>query len=216
MSIPNEVKNIWDFLHGEVIWLHGRWSMYQQLFGTNEGRIDLLNRVAPTYFGTIQKIQLDEVQLTLSRLGDPAKTGKRANLTLETLVQNIESLGLSELSQVLNTHLETFRHRCESIVKRRNTQIAHYDFNTHQAAQSEGLQSASRQEIEEALEALRSFMQTVYDYFEHSYMAYEHFVMHDDAHSVLRIAGEALRYRDLMESGVIESTDFVTSGYAKI
>src|SRR5215472_2229378 len=107
--MPNEITGTWEFLHGEVVWLHGRWSMYRQLFGTNENRVNLLNKVAPNYFGTIQNIQLDEVQLTLSRLGDPAQTGKRQNLTLETLVGELDALGISDLTSSLKAHLEEYR-----------------------------------------------------------------------------------------------------------
>ncbi len=216
MAMPKEITEIWDFLHGEVAWLHGRWSMYRQLFGISENRINVLNRVAPTYFGTIQKIQLDEVQLTLSRLSDPAWTGKRQNLTLETLVEGLDALGVPDLASALKGHLEEYRRRCEKIIVRRNKQIAHNDFVTHQESKAQGLHNASREEVEQALDALRVFMRAVYEYFEHLYMAYEHFVMHSDANGVLRIAGEALRYRELMESGKIDSADFVTSPYAKL
>jgi hypothetical protein len=75
-----------------VIWLHGRWSMYEQLFGTSEARIDVLNKVAPTFFSTLQSVLLDEVQLTLSRLSDPERSGRRQNVTLETLMNAIAAL----------------------------------------------------------------------------------------------------------------------------
>ena len=53
--------------------------MYRQLYGTSEARINALNQVAPTLFSILQNVLLDEVQLTLSRLADPAGTGKRKN-----------------------------------------------------------------------------------------------------------------------------------------
>jgi hypothetical protein len=80
MPFPTELSETWQFLHNEVTWLHGRWTMYRQLYGTSPERIELLNRVAPTFFGTIQAVQLDEIQLTLSRLADPVGTGQRRNL----------------------------------------------------------------------------------------------------------------------------------------
>jgi hypothetical protein len=216
MPIPTEVATTWNFLHGEVVWLHGRWTMYRQLYGTNAKRIETLNRLAPTFFGTLQGILLDEVQLTLSRLADPAVTGKRRNLTLETLTREILALPVQELATELVARLDQYRAKCERIVERRNKRIAHYDFDTQRAANTEGLSSVSRQEIEDALAALRDFMRTVYQFFEQSYMAYEHFAMLDDANSVLRIAGEALRYRELVDEGRIDQVDFVTSEHARI
>jgi len=211
MPIPKQIAETWDFLHREVVWLHGRWMMYEQLYGTSEARIDALNKVAPTFFAVLQSVLMDEAQLTLSRLGDPARTGRRENLTLETLTQQIEQLGLPPLAGELRQKLEAFRQSCDAIVARRNKRIAHYDLQTHQRADSEGLRGPSRAEIKTALAALRSFMQTVYQHFENSYMAYEHFAMIDDANSVIRTAAQALRYRELQDSGQIPDIDLVQS-----
>lgn len=216
MPIPTEISKTWNFLHGEVAWLHGRWTMYRQLYGTSAARIEILNQVAPTFFATLQCILVDEVQLTLSRLGDPAASGRRRNLTLETLVDEIAAIPISLLATESAARLEHFRAKCERIVERRNRRIAHYDYETQRAAEAEGLPNASRQEIEEALSALRDFMRPVYEFFEQSYMAYEHFILNDDANSILRIAGEALRYRELVEAGRIDRTDYALSRYARI
>ena len=93
----------------------------------------------------------------------------------------------------LAAHLDQYRASCERIIERRNKRIAHHDFDTQRAASTEGMSSVSRQEIEQGLAALREFMRAAYQFFEQSYMAYEHFAMLDDANSVLRIAGESLR-----------------------
>lgn len=214
MTIPADISATWEFLNGEVIWLHGRWSMYRQLFGTSEARIDVLNEVAPTFFSTLQSVLLDEVQLTLSRLSDPERSGRRQNVTLETLMNAIGALPESGLAAVLAVDLNEFRERCNTIVLRRNRRIAHYDMSTQRAA--EGLPGASRQEIELALDGLRKFMTKIYSFYMNSYMAYEHFVLNDDANNIVRAAGEALRYRELIESGVIDNVDYVSSRYARI
>jgi hypothetical protein len=216
MPIPTEIFATWNFLHGEVVWLHGRWTMYRQLYGTSARRIETLNQLAPTFFGTLQGILLDEVQLTLSRLADPAATGRRRNLTLETLTQEIDSLPIPELASELSARLNQYRAKCEGIIERRNKRIAHYDLDTQSAASTEALSGVSRQEVEEALAELREFMRTVYQFFEQSYMAYEHFAMHDDANSVLRIACEALRYRELVDRGEMDYADFAASQYARL
>jgi AbiU2 len=212
MPIPTELAEIWQFLHNEVAWLHGRWTMYRQLYGTSPERIELLNQLAPTFFGTIQAVQVDEIQLTLSRLGDPAGTGKRRNLTLETLLQEIEALGIDGLAAELRPLLLRFRETCEGIAERRNKVIAHNDFQTRQPG-ANAIAGASREEIEGALDALRAFMRAVYAFFEGSHMAYEHFAMIDDANSLLWAAKEALRYRELTDAGTIDAGDIARSAY---
>jgi hypothetical protein len=210
MPIPDQIATTWDFLHREVVWLHGRWMMFEQLYAASEARVDALNRVAPTFFAILQGILVDEVQLTLCRLADPARIGRRENLTLETLTEKIEQMGESSLARDLRQKLEGFRLACDAIVIRRNRRIAHYDFHTHQPA-GEGLAGPSRAEIKAALESLRVYMRAVYQHFANSHMAYEHFAMNDDANSLIRAVAEALRYRELQENGQIPDIDLVQS-----
>lgn len=211
MPIPLEIEEIWNFLHKEVTWLHGRWRMYRQLYGTSEARVEALNKVAPTFFGTLQSILLDEVQLSLSRLADPARTGRRENLTLETLIEGVERLDIPSLPAELRTGLEAYRRACEGILQRRNRRIAHYDLNTHVSASRESLDGPSRAEIERALDALRAFMRAAYQRFENSHMAYELFSMFDDAESLMRGVSQALRYRELQDAGRISDDDLMQS-----
>lgn len=215
MPIPIELSETWQFLHNEVAWLHGRWTMYRQLYGTSPERIELLNQLALTFFGTTQAVQVDEIHLTLSRLGDPAATGKRRNLTLETLLQGIEALRIDDFAAELRPLLLRFREACEVIVERRNKVIAHNDFQTRQPG-ANAIAGASRKEIEGALEALRVFMRAVYAFFKGSHLAYEHFVMIDDANALLWAAKEALRYRELSEAGTIDAGDIAQSAHWKV
>lgn len=74
MSIPPNVQPLWNVLQQEVIGLHAYWKNYRQLFGTSEARVDLLNECASTFFFIIQDALLADVQLSLSKLADPAQT----------------------------------------------------------------------------------------------------------------------------------------------
>ena len=158
MAIPAEIESAWNFLHGEVAWLHGRWSIYRQLYGTSGYRIDALNEVAPTFFGSLQKILVDDVQLTLSRLADPAQRGRFQNLTLETLAQEILGAGHGALAAELLKKLDNYRVKCRAILERRNKRLAHNDRTTHQAKRAEAVRGPSPAEIESALDSLRVFM----------------------------------------------------------
>ena len=74
---PTPVQEIWAALSADVVWLHGRWIIYRQLFGTSEKRVDLLNEFAGTVTWMLQNVLLHDVQLWLSKLGDPAGGGDR-------------------------------------------------------------------------------------------------------------------------------------------
>jgi len=211
MAIPTEIESAWNFLHGEVTWLHGRWYIYRQLYGTSEYRIEALNKVAPTFFGSLQDILVDDVQLTLSRLADPAQTGRFQNLTLETLAQEIMDAGHKALAADLLGRLGDYRDKCRAILERRNKRLAHYDRVTHEADRAEALRGPSRAEIESALDSLRIFMRRVHEYFEHSYMAYEQFVLQTSAENLIYAIARALRYAELVDSGKIDFVDLFES-----
>jgi hypothetical protein len=49
-----------------------------------------------------------------------------------------------------------------------------------------------------------------------SYMAYEHFILNDDANHIVRAAAEALRYRELLANGTIDRMDFFSSRCARL
>jgi hypothetical protein len=140
--------------------------------------------------------------------------GRRENLTLETLIEAISGLEEQALAAELSTDLGVFRERCTMIVMRRNQWIAHHDISLRSPA--ERLPGVSRQEIEQALDQLRIFMRRVYSHYMNSHMAYEMFVLNDDANNIVRAVAEALRYRELMSQGNIDHADFITSNYARI
>lgn len=84
---------MWAEIDRETTWLHGRWMIYRQLYGTSEQRVDLLNECAGTFANVLQNVLLHDVQLSLSKLGDPAGHGARTNLTLEALREALVTAG---------------------------------------------------------------------------------------------------------------------------
>src|SRR6266566_7380600 len=77
-------KRLWD----ELVILHDAWAQYSFLFNESQERIELLNACARWYFGTTQRLLMREVILGVSRLTDPPKTGKHANLVLASLLDD--------------------------------------------------------------------------------------------------------------------------------
>ena len=79
--------------------MHGRWICYRQLFASSPKRIEVLNECASVFFFIIQDVLFDEIQVSLSKLTDPVKTGKHENLSLENLQNHLELYGNSALAQ---------------------------------------------------------------------------------------------------------------------
>jgi len=73
MGILPSIQPLWNALQQEVIGIHFYWANYRQLFGKSKERIDFLNDCAATFFYFVQNSLLADVQLSLSKLGDPPK-----------------------------------------------------------------------------------------------------------------------------------------------
>lgn len=215
-AFPAELQPIWNALTPEITWLHGRWIIYRQLFGTSPKRIEMLNEAAGTFFFVIQAVLLDEVQLTLGKLGDPAEQGRNRNMTLASLRDIVMQLGHSNLCRRLDVLLSTFDERCNRIRVRRNKRLAHYDFETLMNARSEPLEGASRQEIEDALASLREFVNEIERHFTNGMTAYEHFMLRDDGEALVATIMRGLRYEELARTQRIAWSDLMESRYFKV
>ena len=97
MSIA--VSEVFDPLRNELVRIHERWALQRRVFGFDESRIDLLNRVTELFFGYAQWAMYLDVILSLCRYTDPAesskKIGHRPNLTLERLVNVVTAENLT-------------------------------------------------------------------------------------------------------------------------
>ena len=146
-AIPSSVEEVYAVLKTEVTWLHGRWICYRQLFAESERRIDLLNECASTFFFIIQDVLLDEVQVSLSKLTDPAKSGKFDNLSLEQLQARLEGHGAASLATANRVLLDKLHTQCAPFREWRNKKLAHLDLSTSMKATTNPLPGVSRRMI---------------------------------------------------------------------
>ena len=169
-----QVADVFRPLQQELLDIHIKWSLYRQLFGTDEGRISLLNRVAPVYFGYAERIQYDDLILSLFRFTDSLATGGKPNLTLDRLASvvkaNEATFGLSiqadagTIDSLLAPHADWRDHR-----------LAHNDLARTKARWSgtSTLIGPSREQIEEILDRMRQRMNRVATHYGEDPMAYE-------------------------------------------
>jgi uncharacterized protein (DUF2267 family) len=206
---PGAIQDLWSTLKSEVVWLHGRWIVYRQLYGTSSERVDLLNRSASTFFYILQMTLLHDVQLSLSKISDPAGSGSRRNMTLDAFVEQLEDAGQASVAAEIKPLVAAYHASCVKLRQRRNKSIAHYDLNTMLTAKVTPIEGPSRAEIETALEALRKVMNHVELHYTQSQTAYEHFIMTHDGDQVIEVLKRGLRYGEMVQEGLIEFGDLV-------
>ena len=207
--IPEKIGDLWSTLKSEVVWVHGRWIIYRQLYGTSEERVALLNRCGATFFHILQIVLLQDVQLSLSKLGDPARTGSRKNMTVDFLVEQLKAAQQTAVVDKVLPLVTAFDTSCEKLRHRRNKSIAHFDLNTMLRTKVTPLEGPSRDEIENALEALRNVMNCIEQHYTGSTMAYELFLMSDDGEAVIGMLRRGIRYEQLVRDGVVPHHDLL-------
>jgi hypothetical protein len=206
---PVAVQELWAALSADVVWLHGRWIIYRQLFGTSKERVDLLNESAGTVTWILQSLLLDDVQLSLSKISDPAGSGQRQNLTVRRLQQVLRDAGESSVADAMEASLAAFESACDKLRHRRNKWLAHSDLATRLSEKAVPLSGPSRQEVENALAPLRDVMNCVELKYTGSRTAYEHFLMQEDGEHLLSALAQGKRYTELVDSGTIPRADLL-------
>jgi hypothetical protein len=198
MPIPVNIEEVFREIREEVIWIHGRWIIYRQLFLHSDKRIDLLNEVASALFYLLQNLLQDEVQVALSKLTDPARTGKFENLSLEQLQERIEKDGDKKLSVELHEILKKLQVECVACRTWRNKQLAHLDLNTSLQKITDVLPPVTIEQIELALNLAREYLNKIERFYTESETGYDHFIMSSsDGDALVAMLKLGLRYEEL-------------------
>ena len=94
------------------------------LFGTNDKRIERLNKSAPNFFRMLQDQQFETNMLHLARLTDSSETGKKQNLTVCNLPNLVADQNLKTQLEAL---VDDVRQRTEFCRDWRNRHFANRD-----------------------------------------------------------------------------------------
>jgi HEPN superfamily AbiU2-like protein len=158
--MESEIRKLFWLLHEEVLYLFYRWKIYQQLFGSGDENLDLLNRSGSNVFHLLQVLTEDNVYLTLSRLTDPEKSAGHDNLSLTYLLKKLEPTLSAELQKHVREGLDTLKEKTQSARDHRNKRIAHLDVSY--AKKVEPLSPVDQHELDETLGLLESIMRELH------------------------------------------------------
>lgn len=176
-SIPLEIAPVFDKLKSEIVWLHGRWIILEQLFGKSPERVDLLNEVASSYFYITQDVLVNDILITISRLTDKSSIKRNENLSLGQLIYRLDQdKKYLDLVTQLKNQFEVIKSITGPIRTYRDKKLAHNDFNIA-LKMVEPLPAITFQTIKDTLESVRSFMNSIELYFTDGETAYEAFSM---------------------------------------
>ena len=211
--IPESLREIFRELSSAVVWLHGHWIIYRQLYAKSSERVELLNESAGTFFSLLQNILLHDTVLAIARLTDRSESRGRENLVLSQLVEKLDSSSYPDLMGRLKASLGAVDRKCEVFRKKRNRQVAHSDLMAALKVESEPLPGVSREMVEDALKATRDYMNEFEVYFCKNTMIYEHFIMDSDGETLIWQLKRAADYREGLADGSIPRERMLRSRY---
>ena len=154
-------------LQNDFVWLQRKWSNFQELFGSGQERIDLLNRAASNFFYFLHRLLLEDAMLHLCRLSDPPKTklrsGDRENLSVLAIAPMITD---PELKAFVRAETVEVRKTCEFARKWRNRRLAHSDLLNRGKGQGLTLPEVTSDNIDNALKAIGNLLTLVEDHYD--------------------------------------------------
>ncbi|WP_447904161.1 AbiU2 domain-containing protein [Stenotrophomonas geniculata] len=163
------------------------WQQYCQLFGADQETINLLNRTSGLFFQVVERELWDMVLIAITRITDPASSGRKdakKNLTLRSLPELISDDALRE--SVIQD-LTVARSSSDSAREHRNKRIAHQDDTyVRTRHEADALPPISRRNVEEAIHALGEVLDNIRRHYMNSEMDYSDFVAIDGAETLLQ------------------------------
>lgn len=148
-------------LYQNLCYVSIRWNEFKTLFATDEADIAMLNTFAPSFFGEVQQLMLNDTILWLRKLTDSAKAGRprrRINVTVNLLPGFI---GDEELKRQVRRLINQAKKKTEFSTDWRNRRLAHSDLEYAIDPDAKPLAKASKERIEAALNAIGAILNCV-------------------------------------------------------
>lgn len=204
--MDEHLQKVFVRIKQELNYIHYRWTLYRQMFGTNLSRIELINRTSSNVFVEFQWLVIDYMVMSLSKLTDKARMGGNDNLSYHYLIEKVRESENFELAVELQSELKQLTIACEKFREIRNKRVAHNDLVVALDKDNSPLPGVSRADIEAALVHARNIMNKVELHFNDSQTLYQEIILPhtNDGRSVLIWLQKGLMYKRLEDEGVIE------------
>ena len=154
-----DLKKAINAVNNQLIQISYRWKIFRQLFDSGQENIELLNKTGSNVFELMQRLILDDVMMTLSRLTDREKSSGDENASINNVVAkaraSLSPTTINDIGDLLNK-LGT---QVTNVRKHRNKVLAHADM-THAISVSL-LPPVTYDELEKALKLLKEILSKV-------------------------------------------------------
>ncbi len=149
-SVYYKLFNVWAYVFVKT-------KEFRLLF-SNRGNVDLINVVGGRFFGSIQDVLFNDILLQLTRITDKVELGRNKNLSIRMLPGFLNDC---EMKKKVSELVEEAVEATEFARNWRNKRIAHMDHDFHMDSESNPLEPASLERVQNALDAIHTVLNTV-------------------------------------------------------
>ncbi|MGL9620383.1 hypothetical protein QRQ56_20400 [Bradyrhizobium sp. U531] len=183
-------------LFQEVASLYYFWKEFLELFGTNDKRIERLNKSAPAFFQMLQEQQFETCMSHLARITDSPKSVGKPNLTVRNLPDLVTDQALKD---TLLAHVDNVKANTEFCRNWRNRRFAHHDLALAiKDRQAKPLPAATKETVGAALQALSDMLNVIERFYHKGGCSFSDVAGHNGAATLLYILGFGVMGREKM------------------
>lgn len=132
----DDAKRLIAVLDNEIVHLSSIFSTYARLYRGDEDVRTLLSDSDRAFFGDLYIVYLHYISVSVSRLLDPAATGKKTNLTIAAVIAILRSRNHPSAIE-LDERLRTIRENAYNFIDPRNQLVSHLDLDANDIAPGE-------------------------------------------------------------------------------
>ncbi len=151
------VGGLFYLVHNQICELRMKFANYKELYGNDEKTIDILNSACSSFFGSLQILMNDDLNLSLSRLLDNRKNTASLN-------QLILAISDSSFKKQLNTKFLKIKELASENKKLRDSRLAHTNKH-HRLNPNEPLVYISRADFKDILDRICEILNQINDHF---------------------------------------------------
>ena len=155
----SDLENVLNAVYDQVKLLSYRWKIFCQLFDSGQDNVDVLNKSGSNVFELFQRLALDDVMMSLSKLTDPEGVGGKENAS----VKNLLAKASAHLEPASNAEIEALMAKLdghvENLRKHRHKVLAHADLR--HAFTACALPAVTYDDLENSMATLQSIISKI-------------------------------------------------------
>jgi len=207
-KLGDEFGTLFNNLINEVSWIQFLWLEFNELFGKDEQRVNMLNKIAPDFFQMTQTILLESILLAITRITDPEESNiggeTKRNLTIKAIPKYI--IDNPKFKKKINRKIEQIMDISSSFRDWRNRHIAHKDLilsiKNHD---SKPLKTLTRQDIRLTVERFHQLFNDLEIYYQLPKSYFDLMIIGKSSSTLIYYLENGIKYQnDLFESKLLK------------